>query len=119
MRRTLIRSLLLLGFMGASGLLVSCSDATAPEGTPVVQFAEHAATVAVGDTVRLTLLPMLPPGYVPQVTWSSSNVGTATVTASGTLSARVTGVRAGQVVITATGEEVSDSVEVTVSGASD
>ncbi len=119
MRRTIIRSLLLLGVTGASGLLVACSDTTAPEGTPVVQIAEPAATVAVGDTVRLTLLPMLPPGYVPQVTWSSSNVGTATVTASGNWSALVTGVRAGQVVITATGEEASDSVEVTVSTASD
>ncbi len=35
--------------------------------------AEHGGTIAVGDSTRAWLLPVLPPGYAPAVEWSSSD----------------------------------------------
>ncbi len=102
-------------------LLASCSDSSGPdsssrERTPVVQLSEHAATILVGDTFQAALvsLPLLPPGYVPTVEWHSSNPVIASVTSTGTRSATVTGVQAGQAMIHVAGDGARDSLHVTV-----
>ncbi len=84
---------------------------------PVVQLAFDSTTVSVGDTVRLALLPMLPPGYVPAVTWSSSDSDVARVEKAGATSALVEGLQAGKAIVTAAGEGSRDSVTVTVTAA--
>jgi hypothetical protein len=112
-----IRGLFLL-VLALSMSATACSDpAQLDRRIPVVQLASHAASVSVGDTVRLSLLPMLPPGYVPSVTWSSSNPATASVESAGSLGGRVAGLQPGQAVITAAGEAACDSAVVTVVGA--
>ncbi len=81
---------------------------------PVVQLATRSARIALGDTVSLFLLPMLPPGYVPPVTWSSSDSGVASVTVSTGRPVVVHGLHAGHAVITAAGGGMSDTCGVTV-----
>jgi len=97
----------------------ACSDPSQPEleRVPVVQLATTVASVSVGDTVRLRLLHMLPPGYVPPVNWSSSSPVTATVVKGGTMVGTVKGLSPGQVVITVAGHGASDSAVVTVTTA--
>jgi len=115
-----LRGLILFALVCALSA-ASCRDPAEPERdalrrVAVVQLLDRAADVVVGDTVRLSLLhlPMLPPGYVPPVSWSSSDPGTATVQRVGPTAATVRGIRAGQAVITAAGEGASDSAVITV-----
>lgn len=94
--------------------LAACSESSGPEGTPVIQLMTHSATLAVGQSFEVGPLPLLPPGYVPPVDWSSSNPGVASVVSIGRTTARVTGVQPGEAVIRATGEGARDSLQVTV-----
>jgi hypothetical protein len=87
---------------------------TPPERYPVVQLLERTATLVVGDSVRLHLLPMLPPGYVPPVTWSSSNPEVASVESPNNGIGLVRGLSPGQAVILVAGEGKSDSARVVV-----
>lgn len=107
--------------VGACSSLVAAacgSDSTGVGRIPVVQLLFDSVTVTVGDTVRLSLLPMLPPGYVPAVTWSSSNSTVASIESAGSTSALVEGLQAGEAIITAAGEGSRDSATVTVTPAS-
>lgn len=61
-----------------------------------------------------SLMPVLPPGYVPPVQWSSSDPAIASVFPIGTHAARVLGVRTGEAVIHVAGEGARDSLVVTV-----
>jgi len=92
--------------------LAACSSG--PDRIPVVQLAEHAATIVVGDTTRAWLLPVLPPGYVPEVEWSSSDPAIAKVEPTAARAARVTGLRVGEAMILVAGEGAEDSLVVTV-----
>lgn len=94
--------------------LAACSDATGPERKPRVQLLLRSTTIAVGDTFQASLLPMLPPGYVPPVDWVSANPVVAGVARTGTLTARVTGLQPGEAVIHVSGEGEQDSLHVTV-----
>lgn len=95
--------------------LAACDDQPSePEEIAVVQLVEHEVTLGVGDWVQLDLLPMLPPGYVPPVVWTSADPETATVEPEGATAARVRGIRAGETVIRASGEGASDSATVVV-----
>jgi hypothetical protein len=87
---------------------------TPPERYPVVQLLERTATLVVGDSVKLYLLPMLPPGYVPPVTWSSSNPEIASVESPNNGIGLVRGLSPGQAVILVSGEGKSDSARVVV-----
>ncbi len=113
MHGAVTRTLVLLG---ASTVLLpaGCTSTSGPDRIPKVQLEVETATLAVGDTLQARLLPMLPPGYVPPVEWSSSNPTIAGVLATGTLTARVTGLQAGQAVIHVAGEGARDSLRVTV-----
>lgn len=93
---------------------VGCSDPSQPERIPLLQLERHAVDLAVGDSTYLGLLPLLPPGYVPESSWVSSDPATATVQKSGSRRANLTGVRPGQAVITVSGEGAADSATVTV-----
>ena len=95
----------------------ACSDPSQPERVPVVQFAPHPTSIPVGDIMRLHLLPMLPPGYVPSVDWTSSDSVTATVVKAGTMVGTVKGLSPGQAVITVAGDGASDSTVVIVTAA--
>ena len=92
----------------------ACSESTGPEGKPLIQLMTHSATIAVGQSFEVGPLPLLPPGYVPPVDWSSSNPGVASVTSIGRTTARVTGMQPGEAVIHAMGEGARDSLLVTV-----
>lgn len=95
----------------------SQTDPSQRERVPVVQFAPHPTSIAVGDTMRLHLLPMLPPGYVPSVDWISSDSVTVTVVKAGTMVGTVKGLSPGQAVITVAGDGASDSTVVIVTAA--
>ena len=105
--------------MGALVLVMAaaCSDPARPERVPVVQLVQDTVSMAVGDTIRLGLLPVLPPGYVPKVTWSSSNPNTATVEKAGWSDAMVRALNPGTAVITVAGDGARDSVFVSVAEA--
>lgn len=94
--------------------VLACSESSGIDQIPVVQLVEDSVSVTIGSSVEVHLLPMLPPGYVPTVTWSTSSPTTATVAARGRTYALVTGVGVGEAVVTASGEGASDSVMVTV-----
>jgi len=96
----------------------ACSESSGPEGKPIIQIVADSETVAVGQSFGVGPLPLLPPGYVPPVDWSSSNPGVASVTSTGRTTARVTGIQAGEAVIHATGEGARDSLHVTVTAPS-
>lgn len=105
----------LVGFTGLLCLpLAACSESAGPEGTPTIQLMTHSATLAVGQSFEVGPLPLLPPGYVPPVDWSSSNPGVASVAPTGKTTARVTGIQPGEAVIHAAGEGAWDSLHVTV-----
>jgi len=94
----------------------ACSnDPSEPEPIPIVQLLEGEATLGVGDSVLLSLLPVLPPGYVPPVTWSSSNPAVASVDSPMNSMCWVRGMSPGQAVILVSGEGKSDSARVVVS----
>jgi hypothetical protein len=113
MRRMLGSQLLVAGITCAT-VLQGCSEANGIDRIPVVQFAGDSVAVMLGDSVGVHLLPMLPPGYVPTVTWSSSSPGIATVSPQTWSTAVVRGVAVGEAVISASGEGAADSVIVTV-----
>lgn len=95
--------------------LASCSNQpSGPERIPVVSLSEHEVTLAVGDSIPLQLLLMLPPGYVPSVTWSSSNPEIASVESPIKGEGLVRGLFPGQAVILVSGEGASDSAMVFV-----
>lgn len=99
-------------------LPVGCSgQPSEPEPEPVVQLSEHEATLHVGQYLFLDLLPVLPPGYVPPVTWSSASPGIASVEPADSLTVLVRGLSPGQTVILVSGKGVSDSAMVVVSPA--
>lgn len=113
-------SLLLIGILMVLGsccvFLASCGgESTEPERIPTVQLLEHEATLDVGDSLQLNLLPMLPPGYVPPVTWSSESPETASVEPIDAHVGLVRGLFPGQTVIRVSGEGASDSAMVVVS----
>jgi len=97
--------------------VAACSNGTGPERTPVVQLRVETDTISAGDTLQETLLPFLPPGYVPPVTWSSSDPAVATV---GPQTGLVVGIAPGQAVIHAVGtgspqaQQARDSLRLTV-----
>jgi hypothetical protein len=98
-------------------LAAACSSPSgATDRIPVVQLMQDSAVIAVGDTLQAVLLPMLPPGYVPPVSWSSSDASVASVSATGATSARIDGLQAGLAVIRVAGEGARDSLVVTVTG---
>jgi len=73
-----------------------------------------AASVGVGDAVRLTAMPQddgSAPARAPAVTWTSSDTSVATVDATGL----VTGVAPGSAIITATTGDQSGSAQIIVS----
>lgn len=103
----------------AFALAVSaCSDSTdagAAGRVPVVQIAERDVTLSPGDSTRVTLLPLLPPGIIPQdVRWSSSDPAIVTVRRVSSTAAVATAMRAGRVVVHADAVGARDSVVVTV-----
>jgi hypothetical protein len=116
MLRSSGRGLLLLG-LSCCLLAAACSSPSGPDRIPVVQLMQDSAVIAVGDTLEAVLLPMLPPGYVPPVSWSSSDPSVASVSATGSTSARVDGLRAGVAVIRVAGQGAQDSLVVTVTAA--
>lgn len=107
--RYLVGLTCLLGLSSAA-----CSDPSEPERKAQIQLVADSATIAVGQSFEVGPLPLLPPGYVPPVDWSSSNPGVASVTSIGRTRARVTGVQPGEAVIHAMGEGARDSLLVTV-----
>jgi uncharacterized protein YjdB len=106
--------LTLIPFLVLSACSSSTASSTGTERIPVVQLFQDSATIAVGDTFAATLLPMLPPGYVPSVEWSSSQPGVASVGATTATSATVRGLQAGHAVIHVAGDGSQDSLRVTV-----
>ena len=96
----------------------ACSDSTdtgSDDRVPVVQIAQRDVTLAVGDSVRLTLLPLLPPGIIPQdVRWASSDPAIVTVRRVSSAAAVATSMRTGRVVVHADADDARDSVVVTV-----
>jgi hypothetical protein len=98
-------------------MAAACSSPAGPDRIPVVQLLQDSAVMTVGDTLQAVLLPMLPPGYVPPVSWSSSDPAVAEVSATGTTSARVDALQAGLAVIRVAGEGARDSLVVWVTSA--
>lgn len=96
----------------------ACSDATgtgSDDGVPVVQIAERDVTLSVGDSARLTLLPLLPPGVIPEdLRWSSSDPAILTLRQVNLTAAMVTSMRTGRVVVHVDADDARDSVEVVV-----
>ena len=96
----------------------SCSNQPSEPGSepePVVQLSDHEATLHVGQYLFLDLLPVLPPGYVPPVTWSSTSPEIASVVPADSLTVLVRGLSPGQTVILVSGQGASDSATVVVS----
>src|SRR6266581_2545154 len=95
-----------------SALTIACL--APPTGTGVLLVTPPAASVGVGDAVRLTALPQddgSAPARAPAVTWTSSDTSVATVDATGL----VTGVAPGSAIITATTGDQSGSAQIIVS----
>jgi len=107
------RALCLLGFV-LFFPFAACSSPAGADWIPVVQLSRDSVTLAVGDTFQAALLPVLPPGYVPDVHCSSSAPTTATVSPTGRTSAAVAGLWAGHAVIHVAGDGSQDSLRVTV-----
>jgi hypothetical protein len=98
----------------SSLLALACSDATGTR-VGVVQIAEQNVTLSVGDSTRLSLLFMLPPGYVPtNVLWSSPDGTTLKVHQLSSGMAVVTGLRVGRALVHADAGKIGDSTEVIV-----
>lgn len=119
MLRNAGRAATLFGLL--SSLLAAACSSPSPSGLsdqiPVVQLMQDSAVIVVGDTLQAVLLPMLPPGYVPPVSWSSSDPAVASVFATGAMSARIDGLQAGVAVIRVGGQGAQDSLVVTVTSA--
>jgi uncharacterized protein YjdB len=97
--------------------MLACSDPTdtSDHRVSVVQIAQHNVTLSVGDSIRLALLPVLPPGSISQnVRWSSSDPTIVTVRREGSTAAVVTSLRAGSAVVYANADDARDSAAVIV-----
>jgi hypothetical protein len=96
------RSLLLAGVLAFGTLTAACGDkvtvAGEPTGVQSVTVTPPAATIIVGESITLAASVTADAATAKTVTWSTSNAATATVDATG----KVTGVKAGNVTITAT-----------------
>jgi hypothetical protein len=94
------RSLLFAGVM-AFGVLTACEGDTIVQGDTGVQsisVTPPSATINVGESISLAASVTADAATAKTVTWSTSSAATATVDAAG----KVTGVKAGNVTITAT-----------------
>lgn len=94
------RSLLFAGVM-AFGVLTACEGDTIVQGDTGVQsisVTPPTATINVGESISLAASVTADAATAKTVTWSTSSAATATVDATG----KVTGVKAGNVTITAT-----------------
>jgi hypothetical protein len=120
--RNFSRSLLLVGSIALMGGLAACGDdvTVSPPTQPTpkvtsVTVAPSPAQVRVGNTLQLTASVTADSGATPTVAWTTSDASIASVDGSG----KVTGVKPGQVAITATasanGSSASGSATVTVS----
>jgi len=93
--------------------LAGCTGTTMPNtGATGVFVQPTAATLVVGDTLRITAFMSptdLVPGGVGAVQWRSSNAGVANVAAG-----LVTGMSAGQASITASAGQYSGSAQIRV-----
>jgi uncharacterized protein YjdB len=92
-----------------SALAVACL--APPTGTGVLRVTPPAASVGVGDAVRLTAIPdatLTTPA--PALTWTSSDTSVATVDGTGL----VTGVAPGSATITVTAADQSGSAQIIV-----
>jgi hypothetical protein len=94
------RSLLLAGMMAFGTLTVACGgDTTIVTPTDVsVSVTPPSATINVGESITLAASVTADANTAKTVTWTTSNAATATVDGAG----KVTGVKAGNVTITAT-----------------
>ncbi|HXL05779.1 MAG TPA: Ig-like domain-containing protein [Gemmatimonadales bacterium] len=93
-------------------LAIACL--ASPTGMGTLLVTPPAASVGVGDAVRLTAMPQddgSAPARAPAVTWTSSDTSVATVDATGL----VTGVAPGSAIITATTGDQSGSAQIIVS----
>lgn len=118
MLRNAIRAFTLFLFVALPAAACS-SSSSGPAGllqtrVPSVQLAQHFDTMTVGDTVQAWLLPMLPPGYVPSVEWSSSDSQVVRVLSTGHASADVVGLHVGEAVVHVAGAGAQDSLHVVV-----
>ena len=115
-KRSAIGLIGLVPFIGLVGCNGPSEPGAEPDGVPVVQLREHAASLLVGDSIVLQLLglPLLPPGYVPPVRWSSSNPSVVAVSAREGSGAVARGLLVGEAFIAASGEGARDSILVTV-----
>jgi len=92
-------------------LAIACL--ASPTGTGALLVTPPAASVGVGDAVRLTAIPQddgRGPARAPTVTWTSSDTSVATVDGTGL----VTGVAPGSATITATAADQSGSAQIIV-----
>src|SRR5256886_2279532 len=95
-----------------SALTTTCLSP--PTGTGALLVTPPAASVGVGDAVRLTAIAQddgRAPPRAPALTWTSSDTSVATVDATGL----VTGVAPGSAMITATTGDQSGSAQIIVS----
>src|SRR5437879_4627312 len=95
-----------------SALSITCLSP--PTGTGALLVTPTAASVGVGDAVRLTAIPQdggRDPVRAPTLTWTSSDATVATVDATGL----VTGVAPGSATITASTGDQSGSAQIIVS----
>ena len=95
-----------------SALTIACLES--PTGTVALLVTPPAASVGVGDAVRLTAIPQdggSVPARAPAVTWTSSDTSVATVDGTGL----VTGVAPGSATITATSGGQSGRAQIIVS----
>ena len=94
-----------------TALMIACL--AAPTGTGVLLVTPPAASVGVGDAVRLTATPSddgTLTTRAPAITWTSSDTSVAAVDGTGL----VTGVAPGSATITATAADQSGSAEIIV-----
>lgn len=98
----------------AVALFGACSGPTDVQSIPVVQIGGFFGELTVGDTAVISLLPMLPPGYVPQVTWTTSDATVLSLEMRGSRAVLARALSAGDATVKAAGDGVQDSVVVTV-----
>ena len=103
---------LILGFLLSLVVVAGCGDNRDPD---VLRLDRSTAELAVGATVTVTARSS---GMVPtELSWASSNPTVATVTPGSNGTAALTGVAAGTATITATSNDQTASVVVTVTDA--
>ena len=96
------RTLLVAGVLAFGTLSAACGDkvtvAGQPTGVQSITVTPPTATINVGESITLAASVTADAATAKTVTWTSSAAATATVDATG----KVTGVKAGNVTITAT-----------------